>query len=419
MRDFIDDAVFQFEDVLPELEFVPLAARRALDIAGVRVTLEAWRSLTLGDRRALVAAGAPEDVDVEQVLAGVRRATPPATRIAPTPDPDPLEPPESITRALGIGRCLDARTWSELRSLDRFAIVHGYRRAVAKGTPTQLEVTFDAIVGPPRTPTHPMQALPPMTPTRPMDALPLMTPARPMSALSPPTPSRPLEVGQRVGGSAVGRMSTPLDRAARGPITADRPGYSKPGAYSISTPPPPPRQDSPRSQPISSGERAPSPRPPRSTHLDEHGEVHMVPVSDKQKTVRRAVARGTVRMKRETAELIATGKAPKGEVLATARVAGILAAKRTPDLVPLCHHVALTRVSVELEVDVNEGCVEVLAMTEAVDRTGVEMEAMVAVSIACLTLYDMLKGVDRDIEITKVFLAEKIGGKTGHWVKSP
>ena len=143
----------------------------------------------------------------------------------------------------------------------------------------------------------------------------------------------------------------------------------------------------------------------------------MVPVSDKQKTVRRAVARRHRAHAPRTAELIASGSAPKGEVLATARVAGILAAKRTPELVPLCHHVALTRVAIELEVDVTEGCVEVLAMTEAVDRTGVEMEAMVAVSIACLTLYDMLKGVDRDIEITKVFLAEKIGGKTGHWIK--
>lgn len=157
---------------------------------------------------------------------------------------------------------------------------------------------------------------------------------------------------------------------------------------------------------------------PLSTHVSAAGEVRMVPVEGKPATHRRAVAAGSVRMRPETAARLARGDTPKGEVLATARIAGILAAKRTPELIPLCHGVALTHVSVELDVDEAAAAVHVTAAAEAVDRTGVEMEAMVAVSAACLTLYDMLKGVDRDMVLTDIRLIEKSGGRSGHYRRS-
>src|SRR5262249_24869451 len=109
---------------------------------------------------------------------------------------------------------------------------------------------------------------------------------------------------------------------------------------------------------------------------------------------------------------------PKGDLLAAARIAGIMAAKRTPDLIPLCHGVALTHVAVSLEVDEPAAAVHVTATAEAVDRTGVEMEAMVAVSAACLTLYDMLKGIDREMVLTDIRLLEKSGGRPGHFLRS-
>jgi cyclic pyranopterin phosphate synthase len=157
--------------------------------------------------------------------------------------------------------------------------------------------------------------------------------------------------------------------------------------------------------------------PPRalSTHVTEAGEVRMVPVEGKPATHRRAVAAGSVRMRRETVLRIVRNDAPKGEVLATARIAGIMAAKRTPEIIPLCHGIALTHVAVDLEVDEAGAAVHVTATAEAVDRTGVEMEAMVAVSAACLTLYDMLKGVDREMVLTDIRLLEKSGGRSGHF----
>ncbi|WXB20358.1 cyclic pyranopterin monophosphate synthase MoaC [Pendulispora albinea] len=138
----------------------------------------------------------------------------------------------------------------------------------------------------------------------------------------------------------------------------------------------------------------------------------MVDVGAKDITVRRARARARVRMKPETARLVQSGTAPKGDVLAAARIAGIMAAKRTPELIPLCHGIALTRVTVELT-PVADG-VDIECTTEARDRTGVEMEAMVGASLAALTLYDMLKAVDRAITYD-VALLEKSGGKTGDY----
>jgi cyclic pyranopterin monophosphate synthase len=152
-----------------------------------------------------------------------------------------------------------------------------------------------------------------------------------------------------------------------------------------------------------------------STHLDAEGHVHMVDVGEKAETSRRAVASALVRMLPETRRTLAAGTAPKGDVLATARLAGIMAAKRTPELIPLCHGIALTRVTVDLEL-LDDG-VRIVATTEARDRTGVEMEAMTAASVAALTLYDMLKGIDRGMVIESVRLEEKSGGRSGHWVR--
>jgi cyclic pyranopterin phosphate synthase len=152
-----------------------------------------------------------------------------------------------------------------------------------------------------------------------------------------------------------------------------------------------------------------------STHLSPAGEVHMVDVAKKPKTERRAVATATVRMHPETAQKIAQKDAPKGEVLATARIAGIMAAKRTPELIPLCHGIALTRVAVDIEVDVPGARVIITATAEAYDRTGVEMEAMVAASVAGLAIYDMLKGIDREMVVSEVKLLEKSGGRSGHF----
>ena len=155
--------------------------------------------------------------------------------------------------------------------------------------------------------------------------------------------------------------------------------------------------------------------PDRLTHLDEHGAARMVDVSAKPVTERRAVARATVRMAAETARMVAEGDAPKGDVLGVARIAGILAAKRTGELIPLCHPIGLDHVDVDGAVDVAAGTVTLTATAGVAARTGVEMEAMTAVSVAALTVYDMVKGVERGVAIEQVVLLEKSGGASGTW----
>ena len=149
------------------------------------------------------------------------------------------------------------------------------------------------------------------------------------------------------------------------------------------------------------------------SHLDDAGAAHMVDVTGKDATKRTAVAAGILRTRTDVIELIATGGLPKGDALATARVAGILAAKRTSDLVPLCHQLALTGVDIEFEVGTTD--VAITATVRTTDRTGVEMEALTAVSVAALTLYDMLKAVDPAATIDAVHVVRKEGGKTGTW----
>jgi cyclic pyranopterin monophosphate synthase len=154
---------------------------------------------------------------------------------------------------------------------------------------------------------------------------------------------------------------------------------------------------------------------PGLTHLDAEGAARMVDVGEKPETRRRAVARAVVRMSPETAALVEAGDAPKGDVLGVARIAGVQAAKRTGELIPLCHPVGLDHVDVAAAVDVATGTVTLTAEASVTARTGVEMEAMTAASVAALTVYDMVKGVERGVEIASVVLLEKSGGRSGEW----
>ena len=151
------------------------------------------------------------------------------------------------------------------------------------------------------------------------------------------------------------------------------------------------------------------------THLEASGQASMVDVSDKPATERRARARAVVRVSPETAAKVAAGNAPKGDVIGVARIAGIQAAKRTSELIPLCHPLALSYVGVEGTIDVAAGEIELIAETRTTGPTGVEMEALTAASVAALTVYDMVKGVERGAEIASVVLLEKAGGRSGHW----
>ncbi|MGV1768990.1 cyclic pyranopterin monophosphate synthase MoaC [Agrobacterium vitis] len=149
------------------------------------------------------------------------------------------------------------------------------------------------------------------------------------------------------------------------------------------------------------------------THIGAAGEAHMVDVGDKVETVRVAIAEGHIRMAPETLALIRDGNAKKGDVIGTARLAGIMAAKRTADLIPLCHPLMLTKVSVDITEDTTLPGLRVTATVKLTGKTGVEMEALTAVSVACLTIYDMAKAADKTMEIGGVRVVEKTGGKSG------
>ncbi len=155
---------------------------------------------------------------------------------------------------------------------------------------------------------------------------------------------------------------------------------------------------------------------PKLTHIDHKGEARMVDVGDKAETTRMAVAEGFIRMKPETLELILTGGAAKGDVIATARIAGIMAAKKTSDLIPLCHPLMLTKVTVDIIPDDDLPGFRLQATAKLTGKTGVEMEALTAVSVACLTLYDMAKAADKAMEIGGIRLLSKSGGKSGDFL---
>jgi len=152
------------------------------------------------------------------------------------------------------------------------------------------------------------------------------------------------------------------------------------------------------------------------THFDSEGQAHMVDIGGKAETERVAVATGSIRMLANTLALILKGDAKKGDVLGIARIAAIQASKRTSDLIPLCHPISLTKVSVEFEVDEKANTIHCTVTTKCAGKTGVEMEALTATSVALLTIYDMVKAVDRGMVMGEIKLLEKQGGKSGHWV---
>jgi cyclic pyranopterin phosphate synthase len=157
------------------------------------------------------------------------------------------------------------------------------------------------------------------------------------------------------------------------------------------------------------------PQPDGLTHFDATGQAHMVDVGAKDETHRIAIASGVIRMKPETLAIIQAGNAKKGDVLGIARIAAIMAAKKTSDLIPLCHPLALTRVKVDFDIDAAQASVVCTAQVETFGKTGVEMEALTAVQIGLLTIYDMCKAVDRGMVMSGVRVREKHGGKSGDW----
>ncbi len=154
------------------------------------------------------------------------------------------------------------------------------------------------------------------------------------------------------------------------------------------------------------------------THIDEQGRARMVDVSEKEVTARKAVARGLIRMEKETLELVKAGDVKKGDVLAVAQVAGIMGAKKTCDIIPMCHPIQITGVDIDFKIDEEHSSIEILATTKTMDRTGIEMEALTAVAIAALTIYDMCKAVDKRMEIQEIKLMKKSGGKSGTFVRT-
>ncbi len=308
---------FEMDEIGPDLDLVPLAARRALDHAGVHLPLAGWRSLPLDLRQRILHAGAFEDVDVTLVATIAAQAVPSARLVEPVLDPSPQHLPDGLSADAGV----DEQLWASLGGPGRFALARVAQRAAKRGDPGILATAIDVLT----------------------------------SRSTMPSPNL-------------------------------RPAVAE--------------------------------APLLSTHIGPTGDVRMVDVADKPTTRRIAVATARLRMRAETIERLSRGDTPKGEVLATARIAGIMAAKRTPDIIPMCHGIALSHVEVQIEIDKPASIVRITARTEAMDRTGVEMEAMVAASIAALTMYDMLKGIDREMVVEEVLLVEKSGGRSGHFRRS-
>lgn len=157
-------------------------------------------------------------------------------------------------------------------------------------------------------------------------------------------------------------------------------------------------------------------QPPKLTHFDAAGQAHMVDVGDKAITQRTAVAQGLIKMQAETLKMIQQGDAKKGDVLGIARIAAIQASKKTSELIPLCHPIALTKVSVQFEIDQENSTIFCTCTANCDGKTGVEMEALTAASVGLLTIYDMVKAIDRGMKIGEIKLLEKHGGKSGDWV---
>lgn len=288
--------LYRFDGVDERLDLVPLAARRALDRAGLKLSLDGWRTLSLEARRAIVQAGSGHVVDITPVTASAQRAQPPPQRIEPIHDPPADAPPAQVRAAFTGGLALETPVWAALSPLDRYALA----KVAASNRPEWIHAAYDEVVG----------------------------------------------------ASAA------------------------------------------------------------STQLSPGGQVRMVDVAQRDPTLRRAVAESSVRMSSDALARFQSADAPKGNVGATARLAGIMAAKRTPDLLPLCHPVALTHVDIDLTVDQHDRAVRIVAEVEAVDRTGVEMEALLAASTAALAVYDMLKDFDLSMSIGPTRLVVQSGGRS-------
>jgi cyclic pyranopterin phosphate synthase len=291
--------LFQFDGVDAGFELVPLAARRALDHAGRKLSLEGYRSLPLSARQTLARLGSVAEVDVADVVGIAERANPTPEPIEPVADPAASAPEVAISVAFGPDRPIPPGSWSALHPLERYAL-----RKVALGkNPERREQAYREIIG--------------------------------QSAFS--------------------------------------------------------------------------------SHVAPEGGVRMVAVGDKQPSQRRAEAQSRVSMNADAFERASRRDAPKGDVLGTARIAAIMAAKRTSELIPLCHPLSLTRIDVQLSLDTAARAIDVVVTVECFDRTGVEMEALTAASVAALTVYDMLKGIDRSMEIGPTRLSQKSGGRSGDY----
>jgi cyclic pyranopterin phosphate synthase len=291
--------LYAFDGVGPDLNLVPLAARRALDHVGSKLGLEGWRSLNLELRGLIAEAGSGAKVNGDLVRAAVRKAVPEAERVESIREPSAAVVPVEVAAVFGPERPIAISVWSALTPLDRYALL----KVAESGKAERVAGAYAEIVGHSAT----------------------------------------------------------------------------------------------------------------STHVAAAGGVRMVSVSEKELTRRSARASTRVSMNPEAFARLSRAEVPKGDVLGTARIAGIMAAKRTSELVPLCHPISLTRVDVELELHPATRSVFVTATVEAYDRTGVEMEALVAASGAALTVYDMLKAFDRAMEIGPTRVEEKTGGRSGDY----
>jgi cyclic pyranopterin phosphate synthase len=289
--------IYQFEAIGPELELLPLAARRALDLSGVKLQLKAWQGLPLATRQALVELGSADQVEATEVKKLVEAADPATTEMEPLTDPSAEEVPAPVRLAYSEHHPVELKTWAALSVLGRYAIL----KIADKARPERVAASYAEIIG-------------------------------------------------------VGAVLT---------------------------------------------------------HIGAHGEARMVDVSGKPVTHRVAKAESAVSMSEAAFEKLVRGNAPKGDVLATARIAGIMAAKRTSELIPLCHPIGLSSVRVELELDDIGHRVVITATAEVTASTGVEMEALVAASTAALTIYDMLKAADRAMVIGPTRLVAKRGGASG------
>lgn len=289
--------LYAFDGVGQDLRLMPLAARRALDRAGKKLSLAGFLSLSLRARASLTEAGSGPEPDIDLVAQILKDANPVASDIAVVPDPGLDSPPSNLLQALGEERPITPAVWSALSALDRYALA----KLALRENQQRLEAGYREIIG--------------------------------QSAWS--------------------------------------------------------------------------------SHVAPQGGVRMVRVSAKEKSARAARAESWVSMSRTAFERLQDATGPKGDVLATARIAGIIATKRTADLIPLCHPLSLTHVAVDFEFDTSKCRVRVVCSTEIVARTGVEMEALVGASIAALTVYDMLKSVDRTMVVGPSRVLEKSGGRSG------